>query len=165
MGKTTKVPTPPSYVDRLVKELNQIETEMLGVVRDSTVINTDPNRYGDGIFFVGHADWGWGPSDAAHEAARMSLTPALAGWFVRFRLLFPHPTPRVADQLEKARKLLGSWLLRDRGSNDHSVPSSVNEALKIAESHFSDLRGLVQLLPEDDHPTRVLIDTNALIDC
>ncbi|TNB71598.1 hypothetical protein FHJ30_12995 [Arthrobacter sp. BB-1] len=164
MGKTTKASAPPSYAERLASELNQIEHKLLDVVRESTVINTDPNRYGSGISFIGYARWGWGPSDAAHEAVRMRLMPQLNDWFDRFGLLFPHPTPRVKKELESARSLLEGWLVRDRGSNDHSVPPSLDAAEKAAQAKLSDLRELLELLPSDEYVTRVLIDTNALID-
>ncbi len=165
VGKTEKIAVPLSYADRLLEELEQHESRMMSVLSASSVINIDPNRNSrGGVAFIGFATWGWGVSDAALESARMGLIPDVSDWFTRVRLLFPHPVPRVEKQLGDSEKLLGRWLQRKRSSSDHSVPSTIQAALNNAETHFSQLRGLFDLLPPDEHRTRVVIDTNALID-
>ncbi|MFG2698852.1 PIN domain-containing protein [Kitasatospora sp. NPDC048407] len=124
----------------------------------------NPNRSGSGVFFVGAADWGWGPSTPDVERQRMSLLGRLRDWEPRFRLLFPHPTPETAKKLDRSLKLLQNWLVRSGKTTDHSVPQYIPQAVDKLRAAVAQLRNLTELLPEDEWPVRLVVDTNALID-
>lgn len=80
----------------------------------------------------------------------------------RFLLMFPHPTPEVAKRHTDALDLLEGWL--DRGERDHSVPRDVPSALAQLNATVQVLAGARALLPVDKFATRLVVDTNALID-
>jgi hypothetical protein len=156
----------PSYLSRLLAQLDQIEQDYAEVLRRSTILNIDPNRRhgGSGVAFIGFAKYGWGPSDAALEAARMDLLKRVRDWGPRYRLLFPHPVKTVSARLDASLDLLESWLVRERRDRAHRLPPSTKEAVTLLAARVEDLRGLSTLLPADEYAVRVAPDTNTLID-
>src|SRR5262249_51221308 len=80
-----------------------------------------------------------------------------------FRLLFAHPTPEVTERLDEGMDHLERWLVRD-GRDDHDIPQTISAAQDKVRATVAGLRALTNLLPPDDHPVRLVIDTNALID-
>jgi|GEM_PF-1481114 len=160
---TATAEAPGGYADRLLAELGDIETAFHSILDDSAIMNTDPNRGADrGLIFVGYASWGWAKSGAELEAARMQLLGRVRDWGPRFRLLFPHPTPQVSKALDRSLALLEGWLVRRGG--DHSVPATVAAAKDKLAKKVEKLRELRDLLPIDEHPVRLIVDTNVLID-
>jgi hypothetical protein len=155
---------PPSYLSRMLAELDLLEQDYADVLRRSTILNIDPNRRGGGggVFFAGFPIYGWGPSDPALEAGRMDLLRRLRDWGPRYRLLFPHPVKTVTDRLDAALRRLEAWLLRK--GRDHSVPATTEHAVVALAESVKDLRGLSKLLPPDDYARRLTPDTNTLID-
>lgn len=154
---------PPTYAERLLAELDEIEAAYASVLSSSGIKNTDPNR-GDpsGLVFITGAKWGWVTSGPALEASRMALLRRLRDWEPRFRLLFPHPTPTVTQRLSDHLGQLERWLVRDGG--DHSIPAALEKATAVISADVADLRALTGLLPADDYTTRLVVDTNSLID-
>jgi hypothetical protein len=165
MGRvpTPSVTTPPTYLDRLLGELDAIEARYLELLAASGINNIDPNRPGSGVVFIGAAKWGWAASDTTLEASRMELLRDVRGWAPRLRLLFPHPTPTVTKELDVHLGRLENWLVRERG-DDHSVPPTIAQALKKIGDGVAALRDLTQLLPADSYAVRLVVDTNSLID-
>ncbi|MGC4982887.1 hypothetical protein ACLQ18_19980 [Streptomyces sp. DT193] len=53
---------PPTYLDRLLADLDLIEADFLAILADSQIRNVDPNRRSSGIVHFGAAKWGWVPS-------------------------------------------------------------------------------------------------------
>ncbi|QYL19164.1 PIN domain-containing protein [Mycolicibacterium pallens] len=151
-----------TYVERLLAELDVIERAYVDILNASSIKNIDPNRSGSGIIFIGAAKWGWESSDNDLESARMALLRQIRDWQPRFRLLFPHPTPKVTNRLDKSFDRLENWLTRSGKSR--SVPATIAEALQTIKNHIQSLRALVELLPADEHLVRLVVDTNALID-
>ena len=162
MGRVKTVAKPPTYVERLLTELDEIHTAYERVLAASSIRNIDPNRSQPYRRFGGFPIWGWGSSDPGLEAARMALLRRVRDWAPRLRLLFPHPTPTVAKRLEEHLAHLERWLTRDGG--DFSVPTTVDEAMKVLSAVMGELRELTGLLPVDVFATRVVVDTNSLID-
>lgn len=153
----------PSYLSRLLTELDQLEQDYTDVLQRSTVLNIDPNRYGGaGVSFLGFAKYAWGPSDAELEAARMDLLRRVRDWGPRYRLLFPHPVKTVSARLDASLGRLEAWLLRD--GKDKSVPASSELAVAVLAASVEDLCGLSGLLPADEYAVRLAPDTNTLID-
>ncbi|WP_030619310.1 PIN domain-containing protein [Streptomyces fulvoviolaceus] len=152
---------PPTYLDRLSGDLDLIEADFLAILADSQIRNVDPNRRSDGIVYIGAAKWGWVPSTPVLESRRMELLGRVRDWEPLFRLLFPHPTPEVTKRLDGALALLRRWLERPR---DKTVPATVDEAVDKVKKAVATLRKLGELLPADDWPVRVTVDTNMLLD-
>jgi hypothetical protein len=92
----------------------------------------------------------------------MELLGRLRNRAPRFRLLYAHPTPEVAERLKDGIDRLERWLIREGG--DWEVPKTVDAAQDKIRATVADLRALTNLLPLDDHPVRLVVDTNALID-
>jgi hypothetical protein len=165
MGRS-KMGTPTSpepYVERLLAELELIATEFEAVIESSVIKYVNPNTDAGGLFFVGAADWGWAESEPEHERQRMALLAQVRGWQPRFQLMFPNPTPEVAKRHGAALDLLERWLVRDRAF-DHSIPQSTEQAARVVRGQVEVLLSSRALLPEDEHPIRVVFDSNALID-
>lgn len=164
MRPVTRTPGPPgaSYLDRLLAELDSLHKQFQAVLDSSVIKNINPNRPGSHVTYRGYPAWGWEASDATLEATRMRLLGQLRGWMPRLRLLFPHPTPTVAKRLNDGPAHLERWLTREKG--DRSVPRDVLQARAKVDATVDDLRALIKLLPADDHPVRLVIDTNVLID-
>lgn len=156
------VTIPPTYIDRLLSELDAIHARYLEVLAASAIHNVDPNRPGSGMVFIGAAKWGWAPSTPAVEASRMELLRVVRDWAPRLRLLFPHPTPTVTTTLDGHLGRLEGWLVRESG--EHGVPSRIDEAEKKIGRTVAALRELTHLLPADPYPVRIVVDTNTLID-
>jgi rRNA-processing protein FCF1 len=163
MGSARRSTTPPpTYLERLREELGQLRVEYQAVLDRSGIRNVDPNRAGSGIVFLGAARWGWTPSDDDLERQRMALLAKLRPWGVRFRLLFTDPTPTVMKRINDGLDLLERWLVRS--GRDQSLPGTLGSASdKVAEA-VEDLDRLLDLVPADAYPVRLLVDTNSLID-
>lgn len=155
--------TETSYLARLRTELDQIEVDYQAILESSHIVYVNPNEPGSSVVFVTAADWGWGPSDAAHTAARMRVLGAYRTWRPRMGLLFPHPTPGVANQLDEADRLLERWLLRP-GAFDYEIPSSVEPAKEVVARHFATLRAILDVVSVGGDTTpRLIPDTNSLL--
>jgi hypothetical protein len=133
------------------------------VLERSAVRNVDPNRHGSGGMFIGFAKWGWAPSSPDLEADRMRLLERVRQFRPRFELLFPHPTPEVQKRHAAALDRLERWLVRPSG--DKTVPGSIPAAGEQIRQAVTTLRASQGLLPADPIPVRVVVDTNAVIDC
>ncbi|MGX5210259.1 PIN domain-containing protein [Streptomyces violaceus] len=152
---------PPTYLDRLSEDLDLIEADFLAILAESQIRNIDPNRRSDGIVHFGAATWGWVPSNPELEARRMELLGRVRDWEPLFRLLFPNPTPEVTKRLDGSLGLLQRWLERPR---DKTVPATIDKAVDKVKAAVAMLRKLGELLPSDDWPVRVTVDTNMLLD-
>jgi len=155
------VTTPPTYLERLLGELDTIRGRYLEVLAASAIRNVDPNRPGSGVVHYGAPKWGWVASEPALEASRMELLCAVRDWAPRLRLLFPHPTPTVTRKLDDHLGRLERWLVRPR---DGSIPATIDKAVGIISDGVVALRDLTQLLPADPYAVRLVVDTNSLID-
>lgn len=156
-------PARTTYAENLLAELDQIADSYAAILAGSGIKYVNPNRSGSGVFFAGAPDWGWTDSDGAEESARMEVVGRVRHWAPRFCLLFPHPTPTVQKRMDDGIAHLERWLIRDDGW-DHSVPKSIEDAQRLLKATIDDIRALFTLLPADDYPTRLVVDTNALID-
>lgn len=152
-----------TYAENLIAELDNIAEAYHAILARSGIEYVNPNRHGSGIVFIGAADYGWANSDDELEASRMVLLAKVRNWEPRLRLLFPHPTPTVKKRVNEDLKHLKRWLLRP-DANDHSIPSSINEAQQRLDETINDIHALFTLLPTDEYQTRLILDTNALID-
>lgn len=150
-------------MQRLLAELVAIAESYNAILGDSAIQYVNPNRHGGRVVFVAAADWGWAESDDRLEADRMALLGRVREWDPRLRLLFPHPTPEVAERLDAGIDHLERWLLRVDES-DHSIPRTIEQAQAKLQASVEDLRDLTKLLQSDDYPVRLVVDTNALID-
>lgn len=159
----TDIQHQPSYAERLSAELDAIAASYADILTASEIRYVNPNRYDNGVHFFGAADWGWVDSDDQLESARMALLRRLREWAPRFRLLFLHPTPEVAKRLNEGIFHLERWLVRD-GGWDHDIPQTIDAAQDKIRATVADLSALTRLLPSDDYPVRLVVDTNALID-
>jgi hypothetical protein len=153
---------PPSYIARLLAELDKISAGYSRVLSASAIRNIDPNRGSSSGIFIGFPSWGWTDSDAELEALRMQLLRLVRNWEPRFRLLFPHPTPTVSERLDEHLGRLERWLVRESG--EHGIPSTTDAAAELIAADVTDLRELARLLPPDEYAVRLAIDTNTLID-
>jgi rRNA-processing protein FCF1 len=161
-ASSSRTPKPPTYVERLLADLDDIHAEYGKILAMSAIVNIDPNRRGNrGIVAIGFPKWGWADSNPLLEAARMTLLRRIRGWEPRFRLLFPHPTPGVSARLDEHIGRLERWLVRKR---EHGVPSTVDKAVETVAADIADLRALADLLPRDEYAVRLTVDTNTLID-
>jgi rRNA-processing protein FCF1 len=153
---------PPTYLDRLLSELDDIHTGYVEILAASGIVNIDPNRHaGGGAVFIGFVEWHWAPSDSALEGSRMALLRRVRDWEPRFRLLFPHPTPTVSKRLDERIGRLERWLVREP---EHGVPSTMDKAVQMIDADVADLRALAKVLPGDEYAVRLTVDTNTLID-
>ena len=98
----------------------------------------------------------------ALEAARMDLLGQLREWTPRFRLLFPHRRQKSPSDSKQIAHL-ERWLIRE-GHWDLSIPRTIEEAQDKVRATVIDIRDLTNLLPSDDYPARLAVDTNALLD-
>jgi hypothetical protein len=154
---------PQSYLSRLRADLEALMAALDALLDGSAIKYVNPNRAGDGILFVGAADWGWDASDKQTTAAQMELIGRYSGWFERFRLLFPHPTPAVKRKITGTDKFFRRWVERHGGS-DHSIPPTIDEAKTIAAGRLAVFGELLDLAAHrGDTMIRVVPDTNALL--
>ncbi|CQD11830.1 hypothetical protein BN1232_02225 [Mycobacterium lentiflavum] len=159
----TPLPQRQTYAERIEAELDAIAASYADILAASNIEYVNPNRPGASAIFVGAADWGWADSDDKLEAARMKLLRRLREWTPRFRLLFAHPTPQVTERLLEGIDHLERWLIRD-GGWDHDIPQTIDAAQDKIQATVADLHALTNLLPVDEYPIRLVVDTNALID-
>jgi rRNA-processing protein FCF1 len=146
-----------SYKDSLLAELDEFADDLNRILDASSVRSADlPSN------FIGFASHHWEPSDDDLTAARMDALRRLRDWEPRFRLLFPHPTPELAARIDEATDRLHRWLNRD--TDDHSIPATIEAAQAKASEAVGALREVARLLPADDWRTRLVVDTNTLID-
>jgi hypothetical protein len=154
-------PTP--YVDALLAELEDIRVAYVSVMEQSAIRNVDLNRGGGGgVMFIGYPTFSWEPSSDGLQAARMALLGRVRDFRPRFELLFGHPTPEVAGRHRDALDHLEGWL--DRGKGDHSIPRDIPAAVALLNATVSVLAAARDLLPVDEFATRVVVDTNVLLD-
>jgi len=146
-----------SYRDTLLANLNEIEYQFTDILGRSSIqaANLPSN-------FIGFASHRWAPSDDELTAVRMATLQNMRDFEPRFRLLFAHPTPEVGERLNSGFGHLYRWL--DRDTDDHSIPATTQAAQAKTAEVIEDLRSLTRLLPDDDWPTRLVVDTNALLD-
>ncbi|MGW2706885.1 PIN domain-containing protein [Streptomyces sp. NPDC001340] len=152
-----KKPLPPTYKERLLAQLEAIESDYIAVLEASETEYIDSG-------LVTAADWEWAPSGPELEMQRMDLLRRLRDWKPRFLLLFPHPTPETSEKLKDSLELLERWLVRERTWEDYSIPQHIPQAVRLLRASVQQLRGLTNLLPTDPWPVRLTVDTNALID-
>jgi rRNA-processing protein FCF1 len=150
---------PPSYLDQLLAELDEIHDGYAKVLSASVI---RPIERGRG--YVGGPLRAWAESDAGLEASRMALLRLVRGWEPRFRLLFPHPTPTVTKHLDEYLGRLERWLIRKETVVGHSVPPTIDKAAELVDAAVAGLRELARLLPPDEYAVRLTVDTNTLID-
>lgn len=163
MPTTRRSEPPPTYLDRLRGELDELHRRYAKILDASAIHNVDPNRgRSRRMVFIGFARWGWAPSDTDLERDRMTLLGTLRSWDVRFRLLFTAPVPTVAKRIKDNLGLLEGWLVRADGA--HGVPSTIDAARAQVAAAAAELAGLLELVPPDPHPVRLVVDTNTLID-
>jgi rRNA-processing protein FCF1 len=155
---------PRAYAARTAERLDSLTADLLDVTQASTILNTDPNRHANSeVIFMGFPTWGWGPSDQPLEASRMQALGKIRKLEPRVRLLFPDPIPTVTEKIDSFFSLATDWMLRT--SHDHSIPNSIEAASAQLSKASSALRSLLDGLAADPHPIRLVVDTNALIDC
>jgi predicted ribonuclease YlaK len=70
--------------------------------------------------------------------------------------------PTVSKRLDDYLGRLERWLVR--GSLDHSIPRTIEEAAAAISADVAGLRDLGGLLPPDEFAVRLAVDTNTLID-
>jgi hypothetical protein len=148
---------PVPYVNQLLAELEQIRQAVVDVLERSQIENLDlPSN------FIGFPEHAWAPSDDALQSDRMALLGKVRDYRTRFRLLFPHPTPEVRERHDEALEHLERWL--NRGESDHSIPSTIPAAIEAANASVAVLAAAKALLPADEFSTRLVADTNVLLD-
>jgi hypothetical protein len=104
-----------------------------------------------------------GPADDMVTAARMALLAKYSDWYDRFLLLFPNPTPEVRSKIEKTDGFVRQWVGRE-AAFDHSVPSTIEQAKKVAAERLAAFDNLLDLAGRaGDKTLRLLPDTNALV--
>jgi len=146
-----------SYTDRLLAELDGLAEHYVEALNSSQI---GAHNWDSG--FIGFPHFYWLDSSTELQAMRMRLLAQIKDLEPRMRLLFPNPTPEVRGVLKESFGLLRRWA--KRGSGDHSIPGSVELAKTTAAQAIADLQRLTDLLPEDEWPLRLVVDTNTLID-
>lgn len=155
--------TPRPYLEQLRAELNEIRLELDALLDHSSIRNVNPNTDDSGIFFVGAADWGWTPSDAATSAIQMHLIARYDAWFERFRLLFPHATPDIDSKIESGDDFMRLWTKRP-DTWDHSIPRTIEEAKARTAEELAVFGALLDIAAASgDSTMRLVPDTNSLI--
>jgi hypothetical protein len=153
-----------SFHDRLVADLDGIGRDLVALLDISTIRYVNPNTRDSSVFFVGAADWGWGPSDDEQRRARIALSQAYSSWWARFQTLFDGIPPETKEAVKAESAFLVRWI--DRGDGwDHAIPQTIPEAKKVAMTRLAVLRDAVRLL--GGHGANKLIvvpDTSALVD-
>lgn len=150
---------PPSFTERLLSALNELERRYLDVLDRSRVRNVDLND-GGGMVFIGFAKWGWEP-DEQLVGERTRLLADVDEWFALFRLLHRSSLPETDARIDEAMGLLRRWLKREGG--DHSIPPALEEARCKAAGAFGELRALVELGTHGQDGMLAVPDTNALL--
>lgn len=146
-----------SYTSRLKADLEELAGQYDKMLAESRIL---AHNWDSG--FIGFPHFYWAPSDDNLQALRMTLLAVVRELETRMRLLFPHPTPEVQLCMKEDFGLLRRWAKRGKG--DHSIPRVIDEAKTMAATSISNLESLLRLLPTDPWPTRLVVDTNTLID-
>lgn len=146
-----------SYRDRLLGELDGLAEQYTTLLNASTI---GAHNWDSG--FIGFPHYYWVDSSPALQSVRMDLLACVRDLEPRIRLLFPHPTPEVSSALKDSFGLLRRWAKRGRG--DHSIPRSIEQAIATMLQSLTDLKTLAEMLPDDEWPKRLVVDTNTLID-
>jgi rRNA-processing protein FCF1 len=146
-----------SYRDRLLGELDGLAEQYTALLNASTI---GAHNWDSG--FIGFPHYYWVDSSPELQAVRMDLLASVRDLEPRIRLLFPHPTPEVSSVLKESFGLLRRWAKRGRG--DHSIPRSIEQAITTMLQSLTDLKALSEMLPDDEWPKRLVVDTNTLID-
>lgn len=144
------------YVDRLRADLDEMAAHYEDLLNRSAI---EEVNWGPGVIFPPRR---WGTSPADQTAARMDMLRRLSDLETRLRLLFPHPAPEVTRTLEDSFGLLRPWT--ERSEMDWSIPKTLAEAQAQAAGSVAQLRALVDLLPTDAWPIRLVVDSNVLLD-
>lgn len=154
----------PSYFDRLLEQLDSIQSRFVESLRQSETYYSNPNRGGySSVYVVGAADYSWRQSTPELEALRMELLRDTRDWRTRFQLLFPHPTPQVKKRHDHVFSHFERWLTRPE-EYDHSLTASVDPMIDALNDSFATLRHASELLPADEYPVRAVVDTNTMLD-
>ncbi|ABW15623.1 hypothetical protein Franean1_6281 [Parafrankia sp. EAN1pec] len=151
---------PPTYIERLRRELDEIRTAYVDVLASSRIYKYEQPSTRGMVHFT-NTPYRWAGSDSAQEAARMALLQLFEGWEPRFRLLFPHPTGAVSQCLDMHLGRMRHWLIRE---SNKGVAQSIQKAVEMIEAGVTDLHALTDLLPADQYAIRLTVDTNTLID-
>lgn len=151
------VPPLDSYRVRLLSELDQLASRYVEVLDVSSI---GAHNWDQG--FIGFPHFYWVESSPDVQVRRMQMLAEVKDLETRIRLLFPHATPEVRKVLKESFGLLRRWA--KRGTGDHSIPRSIEEAKVIALKSIEDVKGLADLLPADDWQVRLVVDTNTLLD-
>lgn len=147
----------PSYRARLLDELDELQQRYAKALEASGI---GAHNWDSG--FIGFPNFYWADSDAELQATRMELLAEVKDLETRLQLLFPHPTPEVRETLKESFGLLRRWAKRGRG--DHSIPGSIDQAVITATKAVTSLKNLMTLLKADAWSSRLVVDTNVLID-
>lgn len=148
------------FAQRLTDDLAVIEADYLDIVGRSALHNTDPNRYGSGVVFVGAAQWGWVDDDSL-AAQRTRLLERFGEWLMLFELLHRSVLPATRKRIRTSTGLLERWLSRSK--SDTSVPSTIECAVERTGAQFDELRPLIALAVHGDAETLGVPDTNSLL--
>jgi len=154
--------TPPPYADALSAELDELEAAYVTVLEASEIGSATSIAPAAASCSSAIPVW-LGTRAGELEAERMRLLGRVRDFRPRFELPFPHPTPVVAERHRQALDLLERWLLRPEA--DMTVPGSIAAAVEALRVSVGVLREARTLLPADPIGVRLVVDTNALIDC
>lgn len=146
-----------SYRERLIRDFDDVSLRYVEVL-DASAIR--PHNWDRG--FIGFPHFYWAESSPELQVRQMALLADVKDLETRIRLLFPHATPEVKCILKKSFGLLRRWV--KRGTGDHSIPRSLDDAKVIAQKSIEDLKSLADFLPDDKWRVRLVADTNTLID-
>lgn len=149
---------PVPYVDQLMAELEEIRAAFVDVLERSQI-----KEHNLPEFVSTTVHYTWAPSDDALQADRMAVLGKLRDFRTRFELLFPRPTAEALQRHGAALDLLEHWL--DRGRVKVTPPpSSIQVAIEKANGAVGVLAAAKGLLPAEQFATRLVLDTNVLLD-
>jgi len=129
------VPPLDSYRVRLLSELDLLASRYVDVLDVSSI---GAHNWDQG--FIGFPHFFWVESSPDVQVRRMQMLAEVKDLETRIRLLFPHATPEVRRVLKESFGLLRRWV--KRGTGDHSIPRSIEEAKVIALKSIEDVKGL-----------------------
>ena len=70
-ASSSRTPKPPTYVERLLADLDDIHAEYGKILAMSAIVNIDPNRRGNrGIVAIGFPKWGWADSSEERRVGK-----------------------------------------------------------------------------------------------
>lgn len=151
------------FRQRLLDDLEVIETKLQALLDVASIRNVDPNRgYGGDAVFIGFAKWGWEPADATQLRMRRELELLYNAWWERFRTLSAGIQRETKESAAEANELVRRWIQQEHG--DHSVPRSIPEAKAKAAKATADLRAALEVLAGGGEPEVIVVpDTGALM--